>query len=127
MGKKENTEYVRYIAECIEAVNEGRAYRDEGGDIVLVDIDEDMPEDVEALTMSDYFEDVYDIVHYIGGRDDYRGVRLMVTCGGPNTYVDSMRRTVELYWWGESATWDLSYSACEEITDVFREYFECCY
>ena len=86
-----------------------------------------MPEDVEALTMSDYFDDVFDIVHYVGGRDDYRGVRLMVACGGPNVYVDSMRRTVELYWWNESATWDLSSSASEDITDTFREYFECCY
>lgn len=127
MSKQENIEYVRYIAECIEAVNEGRAYRDDDGDIVLVDIDEDMPEDVEALTMSDYFEDVYDIVHYVGGRDDYRGVRIMVACGGPNVYVDSFRQTIELYWWNESATCDLSHAASEDITDTFREYFECCY
>ena len=127
MGKQENIEHVRYIAECIEAVNEGRMFRNEDGDICTADTDSDVPEDADVLTMLDYFEDVLDIVHYVGGRNDYRGVRLMVACGGPNIYVDSMRGTVELYWWGESATWDISYSAREDITDTFREYFECCY
>lgn len=127
MGMDENYRHVRYIADCIEAVSDGRAYIDGNGELIVVDIDEDMPDDVEVIDMREYFDDVYDIVHYIGGRDDYRGARIMVACGGPNIYVDSMRRDVELYWWGEHATCDLSCSACEDITEVFREYFECCY
>ena len=87
----------------------------------VADIDE-----YEQLGLWDYLQDVYDIEYSIGGDRELRGVRVMVACGGPNIYIDSARRKVELHWWTEYA----EYTILREVADAMNEWAEemwgCC-
>ena len=103
-------------------VYEGRLIADEDGCVDGVDFG--LCEG-DAVSMWDLFsnEDVYDIEYMIGGDGDYRGVRLMVACGGPNVYINTKRREVEGYWSLDSATAWLPSEICEEIDEVWSEYY----
>ena len=103
-------------------VYEGRLIADEDGCVDGVDFG--LCEG-DTVSMWDLFsnEDVYDIEYMIGGDGEYRGVRLMVACGGPNVYINTQRREVEGYWSLDSATAWLPSEICEEIDEVWSEYY----
>lgn len=81
--------------------------------------------DVETVSLYDYFESALDIEYTINGRFEYRGVRIMVACGGPNIYINTNSGEVELYWWTESATAELSRPAINAIDEIFEDQFNC--
>lgn len=112
---------------CGEWISEEDCSYDEAHDIMTCYhcSEEFNSDDAEPVSMFDYFEDVLDITYYSKGRgaDDYIGVRIMVACGGPNIYVDTFSRKVELYWWNETASCDLF--ACDAIDDYFAELWAC--
>ena len=85
------------------------------------------PDDWEQLSVWDFLNDVYNVEFTTTGRgvDDYRGVRVMVACGGPNIYLDTMTKDVELYWWTEKARWPISYAAVEALDEWGAEYWGC--
>jgi hypothetical protein len=56
---------------------------------------------------------------------EYKAVRLMVACGGPNIYVNTWERCVELYWWTESARFDLLSSTRDAIDKWAAELWSC--
>lgn len=56
----------------------------------------------------------------------YRGVRLMVACGGPNIYVDTVGGEVVGYWGGDEARVWLNRDACNAIDDAEVERLEAC-
>ena len=134
----ENREHCKHIAETIEAITEGRVYQcEECGEYVT------MPayvgdkyrcphcenvaeiEDYNEVTIYDYTSDVYDIEYRIGSDMQYRSVKIMVACGGPNIYIDTQEKAVRLYWWNEYAEYPLSYGACDVIDNEFEELFQC--
>lgn len=80
----------------------------------------------EPLSIWDYLQDVYDVEYYIGGNRELRGVRVMVACGGPNIYIDSKRRKVELYWWTERAEWPIYSEVADALDQWADEYWGCC-
>ena len=55
----------------------------------------------------------------------FKGARIMVTCGGPNIFIDSYRGIVELFWWTEHATAEIPANICDEINEVLREFYYC--
>ena len=77
---------------------------------------------LDDFTIYDYFNDVYDIEWTLDSNFNYKGVRLMVACGGPNIYVDTMTRNVELYWWSDSAKYSLNMDVVNAIDEYFEEY-----
>lgn len=82
--------------------------------------------DLEALSIYDYFNsDIYDIEYRIGGDKEYRSVKIMIACGGPNIYIDTGKRAVLLYWWSDFAEYPLLSSTCEEIDQYFEDLFNC--
>lgn len=105
----DNREYCQSIAEEIEAIVNGEVLDDDG----------------EPVTLYDYFRDALDIEYTIRSDCSYRGVKIMVTCGGPNVYVNTNTRRVELYWWNESAEYMLLSDAVEAIDEMFEELYEC--
>lgn len=135
----ENREICKRIAEDIDAYAEGRVYRcPECGETITTPEEWSREKykcpccktvleerDMEPLSMWDYFDDVFDIEYTVGSRKEYRGVRVMVACGGPNIYINTMTKNVELYWWTDSAHYPLSYDAVEAIDEYFCEVFEC--
>lgn len=79
----------------------------------------------EQLSLWDYFNDCYDIEYRFGSDRELRSVCIMVACGGPNIYIDTGSKQVELYWWGEKASFPIDPDACEEIDSIFEEIFNC--
>lgn len=88
------------------------------GDVGSVD-------DWETISIWEYFDDVFDIEYRIGSDREYRSVCVMVACGGPNVYIDTATKNVELYWWGDRASYPIGYDVCNEIDYIFEEYFNC--
>ena len=75
----------------------------------------------EAL--EEYFDDVFDIEYRVDGRKEYRSVKVMITCGGPNIYVDTGDAYVRLYWGATEVEAPLSYNAAEKIDEIFEDWF----
>lgn len=131
---RENRNHCKRIAEDVEAFAEGRVYKcpncgeyvqdnvlfcDCGEQVDLID------GDWEQMSLYDYFEDCLDIEYRVGSDKEYRSVRIMVACGGPNIFIDTASKAVELYWWTDRASFLLSSDVCEEIDQWAEEYYNC--
>lgn len=139
----------RYIAEELEAYCSGSAYKcPHCGEVHEMDdyeetehenedgctcytcpncgeeIEED---DLEAVSLYDYFEDCLDIEYRVTGRarDALRSVCVMVCCGGPNIYIDTASKAVELYWWGDRASYPLLSDTVDAVDEWADEYWRC--
>ena len=82
-------------------------------------------EDLEQLGIDDYLEDTYDIEYRCGSDKEYRSVRIMIACGGPNIYVDTAKKAVLLYWWTDSARYYLSDTAVNAVDELAEELWRC--
>lgn len=130
----ENWEHCKHIADEIDDYCGGRVFKcPECGETFKVsddrekhrcscgyvdDIDEFYPQSIY-----DYLEDVYDIEYRIGSDKELRSVQIMVACGGPNIYLDTASKQVELYWWTERASYPLSSNAVANIDEWAEEYY----
>lgn len=141
---RENRETCRRIAEEVEAYASGQYYRcPECGELIQFDDLDELEHDTtdggwcyvlpcgcettdepEQMTLYDYFEDCLDVEYRVGADREYRSVRVMVTCGGPNIYVDTQRRAVCLYWWTETAEYPLLSDAVDAVDAWASEYWE---
>ena len=81
--------------------------------------------ELEAVSMYDYFKNALDIDYITNSKKEYKACRIMVACGGPNIYINTWSRQVELYWWNESGSFYLSSDVCNAIDDCMEEYFNC--
>lgn len=81
--------------------------------------------DLEPLSLWDYFNDVYDIEYRIGSDKELRSVQIMVACGGPNIFIDTDSKQVELYWWSDRASYPIDYDVCDKINNYFEEIYKC--
>lgn len=128
MTQEETNEHNRktcqYIADQLELIADGCLYVDEDGEEHDATDVEDIPEDWEQVTMSDYFADVYNERYVLDGSLEYVAVKLMVACGGPNIWVDTESERVELYWWGDRASYPLMSSTVSEIDALASEWLE---
>ena len=74
----------------------------------------------------DYFSDVFDIEYRVASdKNTLKSVKLCVTVGGPNIYVDTGDNLVKLYWWGEYAEAYIPSYVSEQITEAFEELYYC--
>ena len=80
--------------------------------------------DYEALI--EYFDDALDIEYRIGANKEYRSVRVAITLGGPNIFIDTKTDSVDLYWGTEHASYLIRSDVVYYIDSIFREYFEMC-
>ena len=92
---------------------------------IMPDGEEILEDDVEPASLFDYFNDMLDIDYVVDREKHFKGVRIMVTCGGPNIFIDSYRGIVELFWWTEHASAEIPADLCDEINDIFRDYYYC--
>ncbi|MGN0629258.1 MAG: hypothetical protein ACI4IW_06480 [Oscillospiraceae bacterium] len=140
----ENREHCKSIAKTLEAYAGGSVYRCPkcGAEFEWINENYFVNEDgafyhcpncgayveeneLEALSIYDYLEDVYDIEYRVGSNKEYRSARIMVACGGPNIYIDTKNALVQLYWWTEYAEYPFSYEARNEIDNFMEELFQC--
>ena len=143
-----NLEYVKGIADNLEKVASGDYFMYEG-ELFPIDTDDFsevegcrydeesdmyiMP-DGEELCESDVYpvdilewlgDNIYDVEYTIGRDKEYRGVRLMIACGGPDIYLNTRTGDVELYWWNESARYPMSSDVVDMIDSTYEEMFAC--
>lgn len=137
-AEKENRAHCKHIAQKVEAYADGLVYRcPECNDIIHLPDDvgdkyrcpdcgavQDI-EDLEQLSIWDYMSDILDLEYRVGSDREYRSCRIMVAFGGPNIYIDTASRSVELYWWNERANYLLSSDACDAIDEWAEEYWSC--
>ena len=145
---EKNLEYVKEIADNLEQVASGDYFMYDG-DLYPIDTDdfsevkgcryddEDelyiMPDgeelcdrDVYPVSWFDWLGDnEYDIEYTIGGDKGYRGVRIMIACGGPDIYINTKSGDVELYWWNESARYPMSSDVVNMIDSIYEEIYNC--
>ena len=135
---RKNRETCKRIAEELEYLANGEMYRcPECGQLVKLEFDDDgrtecpncgteiQEDEAESAGMYDYFDDVFDIEYRINGSGEYRSVSLMIGCGGPNIYVDTGTGSVNLYWWSDRASYDLSREALAQIDEMAEDCYNC--
>lgn len=82
-----------------------------------------MNEDGEEKTLCDYIEEVLDVEYTLSSTKELIGVRLWVTLGGPNIYIDTRAGEVVGHWGTNSARAWVPSEICEELTSYFDEIF----
>ena len=81
--------------------------------------------DIEVADIGDYFDDFYDIDYVIGSDKHYKACRVLVAFGGPNIYIDTWEKQVQLFWWSNTATADIPEDLCMVIDEFFKVIYEC--
>lgn len=143
MAKNENMEMVQNIVTDLEMYASGNYFLHDGelfpidyddfntiegcsykaGLYILPDGKEILEGDIKPASLFDY--DYLDVDYIIDHQKQFKAVRVMITCGGPNIYIDSYSGEVQLYWWGERASAEIPANICDKINDVFREFYYC--
>lgn len=126
--KQEHFEHCKEIAKTLEAYANGEFYIcpecgehvKEGDTCCNEQVN---PYEWEQCSLYDYFSDVLDVEYRVGSDKEYRSVRLMVAFGGPNIYIDTGTKRVELYWWTETGEYMLDRDVCDMIDEMFSEVF----
>ena len=119
-----NRAHCKSIADALGLIADGCLYRDEyGKEHDATDLDE-IPDDWEQVGIWDYFEDVYNARWVLDSELEYYAVKLLVACGGPNIWIDTETEKVELFWWGDRASYPLSSDAVCAIDEYAREWYE---
>ena len=72
----------------------------------------------------DYLEDVLDIHYYVSTDKEYLGARALVAFGGPNIWIDTLKKRVEGHWWGDSeyVYYQKDYL---ELDEALKEIYNC--
>ena len=87
-----------------------------------VDIDD--IDDLDEVNIYDYFDDdIFNIEYTINSDFEYVGARIMIACGGPNIFVNTNNKRVELYWGFGRAEAALSDRAVEAIDAYFEDLY----
>lgn len=122
-----NNEYVSFNGDFykVEEDENGDRYANVDGVIYKEGDEENDLNDLDYFGIWDYFEDCYDIEYTCDAQKEYKAVRIMIACGGPNIYVNTRSGDVELYWWTETARYPLAREVIEEIDGFFEEEFNC--
>lgn len=137
---KENRNHCKRIAETLEEYVNGLIYKcpECGGHCNVEEDENENGETIykcscgcvseyepEQMTLYDYLEDIFDVEYRISGRGEYRSVQIMVACGGPNIYIDTASKQIELYWWCDRADYPISYAAVNALDEWAEELYNC--
>ena len=104
---KELQNYVDNIAKELKEIYNGEQVNDEG----------------ETTNIYDYISDSLDVEYTLNSSKELIGVKLWVTLGGPNIYIDTRNGEVVGHWGSDCARAWVPSEICEEITSYFEEIF----
>lgn len=136
----ENRQHCVQIAETLEQIANGQMYRcPECGEFIhesQFDAAEGEPvcpcckaeeitfDDCEQVSFFDYFTDnVLDVEYRLNAERQFKSVRLMVACGGPNAFIDTGACEVQLYWWTDRESCPIDPEACDAINECLEELY----
>ena len=80
---------------------------------------------IEVATIGDYFDDFYDVDYIVGSDKKYKACRVLVAFGGPNIYIDTWEKEVQLFWWSDTTIADIPDELCAAIDEFFEMVYEC--
>lgn len=103
----ENRECCKNVVEELQTIYNGEMVNDDG----------------EIMTLYDYFTDVLDYEFTITSGKEYKSVKIWVTLGGPNVWIDTADSYVRLVWGSDREEYPLSYYVRDEIDSIFEEYY----
>ena len=69
-------------------------------------------------TLPEYISDCLEVEYTMNLSGELRGVKLLVTFGGPNVYVNTRTAKIEGYAEGEHLEIDLDFDVLREIEDI---------
>ena len=91
-----------------------------------------MGADLDALACDDdpeklyeYLDECLDVEFRCNSAKEYKSAKLYVTLGGPNVWVDTRNGEVAGAWGCDRESAWLASEVCEEIDEIFREWFAC--
>lgn len=146
---RENREHCKHIAETLEAYANREIYRcpecgeefelyDARGENYWFDDEENEigkcpgcghtsinENEFEPLSLWDYMTDALDVRFVVNSHKEILAVKILVAFGGPNIWIDSESRSVELYWWTDRASYPLSTDVCDALNEWAEEYWGC--
>lgn len=103
-------------------------YYTETGDTIIIDGKKHISEiygDFWPATMYEYFDEYFNIDYIVDGSKEFTACRIMIACGGPNVYINTWEKCVELYWWSEMGKAYLPGYVCDAINEYFEELYYC--
>ena len=106
--KKECREYAKHVAEEIEAIYNGTT--------------EEENDDGEKMTLYDYVADALDFSAIVSSQKTIQSIRLYVTLGGPNCWIDTRNGEVVCAWGTDRWSAWLAPEICEEIDSYFEDF-----
>ena len=145
MDKNENMEMVQGIVDDLEMYASG-CYFLHDGELIPIDYDafnaiaacsyneelsilpagEEMLEgDIGPASLLESLSDFLGVDESVDSQKQFKAARILITCGGPNIYIDSYSGEVQPYWWSERATAVIPAIICDEINEVFQEFYYC--
>lgn len=81
--------------------------------------------DWDVSGLWDYLDDILDINYLLeSDRKTVRAVKILVAFGGPNIYIDTESKAVELYWWTDRASYPIDPDVVEALNEWAQELFE---
>jgi hypothetical protein len=75
------------------------------------------------LTAYDWLEDVLDIEYRVGADKEYRSARILLTYGGPNTWLDTRTGELTVYWGSDTATRHLRDTFTDALDEALAEFW----
>ena len=115
-------------AETVEAIVEGRVYRDEedSTDWTTYEDSSDAPEDAEPVTVWDWLDDQLEaqFTASISSPRSPLSVSVSLALGGPSIYLDTREGGVVGYWGLDRAFASVSQAALDEVFEVVSQYVE---
>ena len=110
-------------AECGEWITYQEAEDEEGYTVFITSCSHVMDSEPEMVSVFSWLDCVLDVEYRIGYDGEYRSSRIMVAYGGPNIYIDTATSTIELYWWGDRATYYVGSDACHTLDTYMEELY----
>ena len=103
----DNIKYCKRIADELKAVCDGDAVTEDG----------------DEMSLHEYFIDALDWEYTITRQKEYIGVKVWMTLGGPNVWIDTTKRCVKLAWGTDCAEYPIDDDINNAIDDYFEDYY----
>ena len=125
MANTFKNDFEQQINSIADQINDGMDY-EYCPDCGSSDFENDCCEHFKESTQSgfDYISDALDIQFIVDGNKEYLAARILVAFGGPNIWINTQTKTIEGYWWQDTA-FSSYYDDPMDIDGACRELWEC--
>lgn len=86
---------------------------------------ERMEEEGEAVDLYSYFDDTLDVEYTLDSQFRLIGVKVWVTLGGPNVWIDTREQAVKGAWGSDREEVYIDSDICAAIDEIFDGIYNC--